>query len=498
MQYQIHDSDGRSVIRLGMRFPSGGRTAKESGILMDTIHLIVESGPEQGRMIRVPSAGARMGRASTNDLVIQDPSISRFQCRFFFRNGRDLCIADLASTNETLVNDRPVTESQLVKGDRILIGETIMRVACDTLAGSADASPAGATAPPPPAPAADATAAPAGMDATVPIPLVRRVPAAQTIDLGLGETPPRAVRGDAGEPAVPRRLPRAAVRVAVMATGILAVAGASYVLLKDRPRPAAADPANIFEFRYEKIEATASNIFWYELTLHSGRLRARLKDVTDRRMADEERELAREQLDELRRIASDPQVMSLNREYEGVSSEAYFSKRIAVILGGREQDVRVLNRPDPPAFQRLSEQLETFAQNELGLVSIALPRETLLENARVTFLNARKLYDEREVRRENLARALREFRKLDILAQTLEPKPEYYEDAVAMAAEAQRMFDDRCRDVMFQADQAIRLRDWESANRHLLVLQDMIDDRSDERAREVQKKLVDVQRRIRR
>ncbi len=470
--------------------------------LMDTIHLLVESGPEKGRKIQVPATGARMGRASTNDLVIQDPSISRFQCRFYFREGHQLAIADLASTNETLVNDRPVSEVSLAKGDRILIGESLLRVVCDTLMGSpeipADANAAAASAPLLSSPTAVAPAEPAELDATVPIRLVSHKPAAASIDLGLGDSPPGPLRANAGGPAAPRRMSRGILGLAVAVVGILVVAGAAYYLLRTPPAPVNAKAGNVFEFRYEKIEATASNVFWYELTLHAGRLRARLKDVNDQRMADEERELAKEQQDELRRMASEPEFLSLGRVYEGVSSDAYFYKRISVLLGGREQDVRVLNRPDPPAFQRLSERLEAFAQNELGLVSIALPRETLLENAQVTFLNARKLYDEREVRRENLARALREFRKLDILAQTLEPKPDYYEEAVAMAAEAQRMFDDRYRDVMFQADQAIRLRDWETANRHLLVLQDMIDDRSDERARDVQKKLVDVQRRIRR
>lgn len=458
-------------------------------------HLLVERGPDQGRRLRIPPGGARVGRSAENDISLDDPSISRFQCRFFFRSGRDLCIADLASTNETLVNDKPVTEVQLFEGDRVTIGESVMKVICDVLEGRADAG-----APPPAAAPDDAAGAirKNSMEATVPIPVAPQPPAPHAVDLGLGE--PAAPEIRKREPLFTREAAGPKMRwvwaglVAVAAVGLF---GFAAVIALRRPSLPPANVGDILEIRYEKIEATPSNIFWYELTLQDGVLRARFQDLANERQGLGERKLAPEQRAELQRTISDPEFTALHAEYEGVSPDQYYSKRIQTIAGNRMHEVSVLNRPEPEAFQRVRERLETFAQNELGLESIAQSREKLLENAQVAFLNARKLYDEREVRRGNLARALRELKRLDILVQTIEPKPDYYEDAVAMAAEAQRMFDDRYRDGMFQADQAIRLRDWETANRYLLELQEMLDDRSDPRSDDVYKKLVDVQRRIR-
>ena len=63
-------------------------------------HLIVEEGPERGREISIPEAGARVGRARENDIVLDDASLSRFQCRFYFKEDR-LYVMDLGSTNCT-------------------------------------------------------------------------------------------------------------------------------------------------------------------------------------------------------------------------------------------------------------------------------------------------------------------------------------------------------------------------------------------------------------
>ena len=113
----------------------------------NVIHLVVERGPDQGLDITVPAGGARAGRSSGNDIVLADPSLSRFHCRFHFKDGRDLCVSDLASTNETVVNGKPVSDMQLFVGDRVTIGETTMKVVCDTLYASVTSAPAVAPRP---------------------------------------------------------------------------------------------------------------------------------------------------------------------------------------------------------------------------------------------------------------------------------------------------------------------------------------------------------------
>jgi adenylate cyclase len=62
-----------------------------------------------------------VGRTEGNDLVLNHPSVSRKHARFEAR-GDDLWIVDLKSTNGVKVNGNLITESQVVAGDKLLIG----------------------------------------------------------------------------------------------------------------------------------------------------------------------------------------------------------------------------------------------------------------------------------------------------------------------------------------------------------------------------------------
>jgi len=95
------------------------------------VHLVVESGADAGKEITIPANGARLGRSSKNDIALVDPKLSRHHCRLYLKEGDGLWIADLGSANETLVNGSPVTEAPLRKGNRVLVGDTILLVKDD-------------------------------------------------------------------------------------------------------------------------------------------------------------------------------------------------------------------------------------------------------------------------------------------------------------------------------------------------------------------------------
>lgn len=64
-----------------------------------------------------------VGRAAGNDIVIEDPSLSRVHARFSMKNGVP-CVEDLGSLNGTLINGRPAEGVQTLKpGDRISLGK---------------------------------------------------------------------------------------------------------------------------------------------------------------------------------------------------------------------------------------------------------------------------------------------------------------------------------------------------------------------------------------
>ncbi len=93
--------------------------------------------PAAGLRVRLPGASERsvildgsplaIGRAADNDLVLADARVSRHHARITARAGR-FVLADLDSTNGTLVNGARVTEIALGLGDRISLGTALIEV----------------------------------------------------------------------------------------------------------------------------------------------------------------------------------------------------------------------------------------------------------------------------------------------------------------------------------------------------------------------------------
>jgi hypothetical protein len=67
-----------------------------------------------------------IGRSRQCDIVIADPNVSRRHCEVR-REGEDLVIIDLASTNGVLINGRQIQRAALAEGDRLQIGGTPAR-----------------------------------------------------------------------------------------------------------------------------------------------------------------------------------------------------------------------------------------------------------------------------------------------------------------------------------------------------------------------------------
>ena len=97
-----------------------------------TIHLLIEQGPEAGTGLVLPPEGGRFGRAAHNDYAIADPSMSRHHFRAYWKDGR-LWIADLGSSNGTLVNGLPIGDTAVRAGDLIAAGATVFKVVNDGL-----------------------------------------------------------------------------------------------------------------------------------------------------------------------------------------------------------------------------------------------------------------------------------------------------------------------------------------------------------------------------
>ena len=64
-----------------------------------------------------------IGRAADNDVILDDPQVSRHHCQLKLQHGA-YGFVDLQSRNGSTVNGRPVEEIALADGDRIRIGNT--------------------------------------------------------------------------------------------------------------------------------------------------------------------------------------------------------------------------------------------------------------------------------------------------------------------------------------------------------------------------------------
>ncbi len=75
--------------------------------------------------IMLSTAIVSIGRHSSNDIVIQDPQVSRKHLQLRVEKGSYL-LFDLSSTGGTLINNKPIRSAKLKPGDVIKIGKTLL------------------------------------------------------------------------------------------------------------------------------------------------------------------------------------------------------------------------------------------------------------------------------------------------------------------------------------------------------------------------------------
>jgi hypothetical protein len=84
--------------------------------------LILRTGSQTGREIELKPGLNRVGRNASNDIQIEDPSVSSFHCELQVSEIA-VAIRDLNSTNGTQINHSPVTKGVLQSGDVLTLGE---------------------------------------------------------------------------------------------------------------------------------------------------------------------------------------------------------------------------------------------------------------------------------------------------------------------------------------------------------------------------------------
>ena len=437
--------------------------------------LIVESGTDQGKTFAVKTEGFSIGRSNQNDVVIHDELLSRHHCKIYFR-GAEPWLSDLATLNGTQVNGAPVKDDvKLAPGDTISVGDTAIRFT--------ETQGIPASAPDIAAPSTESA------------PNV-----SNKIDLGFSNVD-AANDGKASE-----SLKKTIIRAVIAFVAICTVAIAIKIMSgerdgKDTQPVAIQEPVDqSLEIHYTKVQGTDSNVFRYQMDLAAdGLLTVSIDDLNQGKHVSKtsENPISQEIRQDLIRKFGRAGFSTLDSAYEGIPLQNTWNvMTLTATVSGSANTVSVRNRIEPEAFKTLREDLETFGRNELGLWAIEFSREKLLELANENLLVARKLYDEREIRRENLYTSIRTYKSCLAYLETLEPKPEFYNEAVSSLETATRDLETIYKEKNWQADHSINTKDWDKAAQTLRELMEFIPDRADERNRETERRLLDVESRI--
>ena len=447
---------------------------------VETPHLIVESGHEIGRSFVIPEQGSRIGRAPENDLKLGDPALSRFQCRLFYRDG-GLWVADLGSTNETLVNDNTIQETMLRSGDQITIGETVLRVVRSRLKLGE------------PEPSSVPTAA------VIPTPAVvsteTNIVPADGVDLGLDSS------GQPRQQTERKHVPGFwwIIGSALILTALVLILPT--VMGKIKPNTNPANPGHApkpkaLDIAYEKIIADRDNIFRYELALNDNALQVKIDDIGNDRQIDERKELDPEVVQNLAKDLFTEGFFDTKELYEGVSPEGYESTDLMISVNTKTHRSRVLNKAIPKALEPVLMRIEMFAQTELGLLALSQTPEQLRAAAEQAYNNARKLYEDREVRYENLYNAIKQYEQVEWLLKTIEPKPEYYRQALSTLDDAREEFDEKLKNLNFNVDSRIHQQQWLEARDNLQLIMQVVPDPNHSAYVKARDQLISVETRI--
>lgn len=117
----------RRLRRAALQEPSPAPPSDGTGTPL--VRLQVMQGPDRGKVFEFDQPEISIGRpgARANHVSLSDSTISRNQCRIL-RNRDGLIFENESATNPTRVNGQAVPRSQILNGDRLEMGESVLRV----------------------------------------------------------------------------------------------------------------------------------------------------------------------------------------------------------------------------------------------------------------------------------------------------------------------------------------------------------------------------------
>src|SRR5262245_11213107 len=88
---------------------------------------------EEFAPIPIPLGRSVIGRASSCDIVIDDPTVSRIHAEFLYTDNQ-LAIKDAGSKNGTFLNGKRISDSTAIAEDHLALGEVVFALIGESLA----------------------------------------------------------------------------------------------------------------------------------------------------------------------------------------------------------------------------------------------------------------------------------------------------------------------------------------------------------------------------
>lgn len=440
-------------------------------------HLIIEQGREVGHEIVVPSAGIKFGRSPANDLVLDDDAVMLFHGRFFFKSDGTLWVTDFGAGEKTTVGGMPIDEYQLETGNLVEVGTTAFRV-INTNQNADGEAPL--------------------------LPTVEKTDVEQSGEIDLGFRPsglksnePRKSKESQGNGSLMGRFMQ--TTIGVLVAGVLVFVVLEATKLSKTSSSTAVSPKNTLALNYERVQADNNNIFRYQLDLdEKGNFKVVVDDLKNNRHVQKEKTIPETMMLQLASQLDDTRFLDVESDYVGIAEGQYDLWDLTIRRNSRYHHVRVLNRLPPQPVKRAASVIEDFALSEVRVLFTFLKNpEELRRYAEQSFHRGEALYEGRELRHGNLAEAITHFEEAMLYLGTFEPKPDLYFEAERQLEEVSQKRDEKYEDYMFRADRAIRLREWDTADKHLAVLSELVPDRSDPRYDKINSKKLNVEQYLR-
>jgi pSer/pThr/pTyr-binding forkhead associated (FHA) protein len=226
---------------------------------------------------------------------------------------------------------------------------------------------------------------------------------------------------------------------------------------------------------YEKQFIDRDNVFYFSLKLENNTAVFTLDDLKSKRHYSKTvPEVGAAFADRLESRIKETSFMSLQSEPPGASTDGTDKTRsILVGMGDSLNKVVVRNNFARSSFEEIEAAADEFAE-QYGLRTISLTPEEMKAEAANAYAKAEELFLNYEAKPENLRECIERYKLAIEMLEQFSPKPEQWSSAMKRQNEAQNILDKKIKDLTFDLERFMKLKDFLRARDACAKLMDML------------------------